>query len=72
MTTHSYRPGYPRCETSGKICYPSQAKANKKARTIRDQKAAYSHKEAHGRRLRVYLCEHCGTYHLTSRTNVSE
>lgn len=47
----------PRCPDNEKICYPSKSSA-KSALRIRQRRGAGF--------LRVYLCDHCHSHHLTS------
>lgn len=70
MSRPSYRPGLSRCETSGKICYPSQAKARKKARRIKGDKDPQARDNSAGKSLRVYLCRSCSSWHLTSQEKI--
>ena len=47
----------PRCETSGKLCFPSQRFASRVMRNIQRKRNHY---------LRTYFCPDCRSFHLSS------
>jgi lipopolysaccharide biosynthesis regulator YciM len=48
-----------RCPNGGKVCYNSEEQAKQARRTLRD-------KVDHTLERRIYRCQNCGKWHLTS------
>jgi hypothetical protein len=48
----------PRCQDTGKVCYPSKKIASEVTRRVQKKRNTF---------LRVYFCDHCKHHHLTSK-----
>lgn len=67
------RSDYERCQASGKVMYPTKSEATKVMSALRNPKRSYQNGKRINRRMgkpaynRVYFCNDCNSFHITSK-----